>query len=88
MTAVEVSDGTPVALDVSAYPDLRETLQTAVVQNLGPDDLYLDYNDEVSAATGIKLVVGAIWEIQKYDSGRPIWMISSGESDVRVLAFD
>lgn len=91
MAQVIVTSESAVFLDSATYPDLRETLQTMVVQNLGPDDLYLDYVsdlEDLSSDTGIKLVANAIWEIHGYDSGRPIAMISTGTSDIRTLAFD
>ena len=90
MAAVSVTT-TPVSLNVSAYPDLRETLQTVVVQNLGPDNLYLDYvanPEDLTENNGIRLVADGIWEIRRYDSNRPITMVSEGTSDVRILAFD
>lgn len=90
MSNVLVSNSA-IYMDTSIYPDLRETLQTVVIQNLGPDDLYLDYVsdlEELTSESGIKLVPDGIWEIQRYDSSRPLALVSVGTSDVRVLAFD
>lgn len=87
MAAISVS-GTAVPLDTSAYPDLRKSSQTLVIQNLGPGILYIDSDAEVTTTTGIKLEVGLAWEVTSYDPSRPVYAISSGTSDVRFTALD
>lgn len=90
MASVNVSTQ-PEFLNTSMYPDLRNTLQTVVAQNLGPDSIYLDFVENANDLTtenGIQLIANGIYEIPSYDAARPIAIVSAGESDVRILAVD
>lgn len=82
MPATDVTTSA-VALDLSGLPDIGPTGQTLVIQNLGPDDLYVDFDEDVAEDNGIKLPANIVWEVPGYVRSRPVYVVSSGESDVR-----
>lgn len=84
MSATSVTTS-PVALDLDGMPDIGSTGQTLVCQNLGPDDLYADFSDEVGPDTGVLIAAGTVWEIASYIPSRPLYIVSEGTSDVRYL---
>lgn len=61
--------------------------QKPILQNLGPGDLYLGENDEVTADNGLKLGAGAVFEFSSaisMDDG--LWVIASeADTDVRYM---
>lgn len=70
-TNISVADGTT---------ELVEWMRNALVQNLGPGDLYLSDSPEVSVETGFLVVAGDSLQV----SGRPITMLADGgDCDVR-----
>jgi hypothetical protein len=72
---------TAVKLPVSAS-------QTPVIQNLGPGIVYLDGAGTVAAGTGLKLPVGAVYEVPRdLSSGSgELWLVADAAStDVRFL---
>lgn len=56
-----------------------------LIQNLGPDDVYFDRSETVTPSTGVKVEVGRDYELPTapVKGGGPIWLVSSGASDVR-----
>lgn len=52
-----------------------------LIQNLGPDKLYVGLDSTVSAATGVQLDVGRAINT----ANRVVWVVSAGTSDVRLL---
>lgn len=54
-----------------------------LIQNLGPDDLYLLPHGAVSEENGTKVVAGQAVAVGFSNGG--MWAVSSGESDVRLL---
>jgi hypothetical protein len=55
-----------------------------LVQNLGPDDLYVGVSDTVTTGDGIRISAGDSASVGFTSS--PLYGISSGTSDVRLLA--
>lgn len=53
-----------------------------LIQNLGPDPLYIGDRSTVTAATGVRLTTGQSFTASK-SSGT--WVVSSGTSDVRLV---
>jgi hypothetical protein len=58
-----------------------------LVQNLGPDDLYLGNDASVSSTTGVKLEKDATYTspVDLVETGAQLWLVSDGASDVRIL---
>ena len=54
-----------------------------LVQNLGPDDVYLG-NSDVTTSNGTMLAAGE--SIAVGETNTPLYAVSSGTSDVRTLA--
>lgn len=54
-----------------------------LVQNLGPDPLYVSDASTVTASTGIKLVAGQSLTVL---TSKGPWAVSGGMSDVRVVS--
>jgi hypothetical protein len=55
-----------------------------VLQNLGPDALYIGNDATVSDTTGVKLLSGGDFTNADPHSGN-FWVVSEGTSDVRLL---
>ena len=53
-----------------------------IIQNLGPDPLYVSAWNGVTSSTGVRLQSGESISVSYNNSG--IWAISSGTSDVRL----
>jgi hypothetical protein len=77
---------TPVHLGDRRFGTTGEQFGLArpIVQNLGTGDLYLDFDPEVSDATGLKLEVGDIVEFQSR-VGSKLYAVSDSSADVRVI---
>jgi hypothetical protein len=58
---------------------------TPVIQNLGPGVLYLDTDETVTTATGLKIDVGSAYEFPR-DVDRSVFMVASvASTDVRIM---
>jgi len=55
----------------------------ALIQNLGPGDLYLDYREDVSSSDGFQLVPDA--EPIELPGVRPVYAVASADTDVRFI---
>jgi hypothetical protein len=53
-----------------------------LIQNLGPDPLYVSDGSTVSANTGVKLTAGQSLTVS---TSKGPWAVSAGTSDVRVV---
>jgi hypothetical protein len=62
------------------------SFRNPVIQNLGPGQLYFDWVP-VTAATGFKLMVGAVYEFPRtMPRGHKVYLIASApNTDVRVI---
>lgn len=80
MAAIPVTT-TPVLLPASKSND------RPLLQNLGPDDLWFDRTQLVSEGSGLRVEVGQTYELPTsvVRGGGPIWLVSSGSSDVRYM---
>lgn len=57
------------------------TFGAGLIQNLGPDDLYVDSTSSVTTADGLRLAAGETVGVGANNH----WAISEGTSDVRTL---
>lgn len=74
---------TEVELDTTDYADAGMKGQVLILQNLGPDDLYLDFLTGVDADTGVKISSGGGYEVTGWSPSMSIFVISDGTSDLR-----
>lgn len=65
-----------------------KSTDSPVIQNLGPGNLYFDFDAAVSASTGFKLEVGMVYEFPRDLSlaGPKLYFIAdAANTDVRML---
>ena len=58
--------------------------QQVVVSNLGPDTVYLGYESDVDATSGLPVPASSGYEFPK-DLTRDLFAVSAGTSDIRSL---
>lgn len=67
-------------MDVGSTPE-KLGPNYPLIQNLGPDPIYVGADSSVSTATGVKVESG-----QSFNANSPsTWVVSSGTSDVRSI---
>lgn len=78
---------TAIEVTTTSYPDLAESGQTVLVQNLGPGTLYVDFLSEVAVGTGVRLKPeGDAYEFKR-SAGQKLYLVASeANTDVRFLA--
>lgn len=52
-----------------------------LIQNLGPDPIYIGVDNSVTSETGVKIDTGQSFTSKRSNS----WVVSSGTSDVRTV---
>ena len=70
------------AVPVGAASDVQ-----VLIQNLGPDPVYLGTDASVTSLTGIKMLAGGSFTSPKdvRDLGIDLFLVSDGSSDVRLM---
>lgn len=68
------------AVGTTAVPITDTNLK--LIQNLGPDDLFVGF-EGVTSATGVR--VAAEQAISIGATNKPVWVVSSGTSDMRIM---
>lgn len=68
------------------YPDLGVSGQVVVMQNLGPGDIYVDFKDDVSVTSGVKIAASGAYEFPRGASQGLYVVASANETDVRIMA--
>ena len=71
-----------IGLIVTGILTSRRERKALIIQNLGPDYVYIGFDNTVTALTGIRLITREVYANSSY-SGE-IWVISAGVSDLRV----
>jgi hypothetical protein len=79
---------TPVELDPTSLPDVRESGIIVIVQNLGPGNIFIDFIDEVTEDSGLKIGAEGAYEFPR-SSARSMWLVADqADTDVRYLGVD
>lgn len=65
---------------------IASTRERPVIQNLGPGNVYIDTDGDVDSSSGLKLVVGAVYEFPTSGSPSKIYLVADMPStDVRII---
>lgn len=58
----------------------------ALIQNMGPDALYMDSIEDVTTSTGFEIAVDGVYETAGSGGDSTIFLVSAGSSVVRIVS--
>lgn len=74
-----------IGTDAVPVDSLSMGARNILIQNLGPDSVFMDSTEDVSSSEGFEIAVGGVYETPGSAGYSSIYLVSSGTSNLRIV---